>query len=164
MTPIYDLPISKLLIILRKLHNELLVNNNDVYLITYGTEKINQQLRMFGYDYISIKEYSFIVEFMRLNNENFRLGTLTKENVILPKLKKVAVEHIIIETDVIEKTWEIIVETFSTERAVCGQFFDGGYNRASDAIDIYNIDPDYERVRDTDVGDVITKVKEVGNE
>lgn len=161
MTPIYDLPISKLLIILRKLHNELLVNKNDVYLITYGTEKINQQLKMFGYDYISIKEYSFIVEFMRLNNENLKSNTLNKENVVLPELKKVQLVHIREEIDTTEKRWDIEVETFSTEKSVCYQFFDGDYNRASDAIDIFNTDPDDERIKNIDVGETTTSIKEI---
>lgn len=164
MTPIYDLPISKLLIIMKKLYNDLLVSQNDVYLITYGTDKVNQELKIFGYDYISVKEYSFIVEFMRLNKESLNSSTLTKENVVLPELKKVNVEHIREETDVIEKTWKGIFETFSINKAVCQQFYEGDWNGASDAIDIYSKDPDYERVRDTDVGDIQTKVKEVGNE
>lgn len=159
MTPIYDLPISKLLIIIKKLYRELLVGENYIYLITYGTESVNKELKIFGYDYISIKEYSFIVEFMRLNYENLKSNTLTKENVLLPELKKVQLEHIREEIDTIEKRWDVEVETFSTEKSVCTQFFDRDWNRASDAIDIFNTDPDYERIKNTDVGDTKTNVK-----
>ena len=159
MKPFYDLPISKLLIIMKKLYRELLVDKNDIYLITYGTARVNQELRIFGYDNISIKEYSFVVEFMRLNDENLKSNTLTKENVVLPELKKVQVEHIREEIDTIEKRWDVEVETFSTEKSVCTQFFDRDWNRASDAIDIFNTDPDYERIKNTDVGDTKTNVK-----
>ena len=159
MKPIYDLPISMLLIIMKKLYRELLVDKNDIYLITYGTERVDKELKIFGYDNISIKEYSFIVEFMRLNYENLKSNTLTKENVVLPELKKVQLEHIREEIDTTEKRWDLEVETFSTEKSVCYQFFDGDYNRASDAIDIYNTDPDYERIRNTEVGDTSTRIK-----
>jgi hypothetical protein len=116
---------------------------------------------MFGYDYISIKEYSFIVEFMRLNNENLKSNTLNKENVVLPELKKVQLVHIREEIDTTEKRWDIEVETFSTEKSVCYQFFDGDYNRASDAIDIFNTDPDDERIKNIDVGETTTSIKEI---
>jgi hypothetical protein len=159
MTPIYDLPISKLLIIIKKLYRDLFVNENNFFLISYGTEKVNQELRIFGYDYVSIKEYSFIVEFMRLNNENLKSNTLNKENVVLPELKKVQLEHKREEIDTVEKIWSTEAETFSTEKSVCYHFFDGDYNRASDAIDIFNTDPDYEKIKNTDVGDTKTSIK-----
>jgi len=159
MKQFHDLPISKLLIIMKKLYRDLFVNENNFFLISYGTEKVNKELRIFGYDYVSIKEYSFIVEFMRLNDENLKSNTLNKENVVLPKLKKVKVEHIREEIDTIEKKWDREVETFSTEKDVCYHFFDGDYNRASDAVDIFNTDPDYERIRNTDVGNTSIIIK-----
>lgn len=159
MKPIYDLQIGMLLIIMKKLYRELLVDKNDIYLITYGTERVDKELKIFGYDNISIKEYSFIVEFMRLNYENLKSNTLTKENVVLPELKKVQLEHKREEIETIERTWIINAETFSTEKSVCYQFFDGDYNRASDAIDIFNTDPHYDVVRNTEVGDTSTRIK-----
>ena len=113
--------------------------------------KIDEELRIFGIESITVKEYSFIIEFFKLNNENLTNKTLTVENVILPELKKVKLNYFLYETYTEEKIWNQEVETYSTEKQVCKQFFDGESNQAEDAIDIYSTSPDSDRITDSTV-------------
>jgi len=146
MKKIYEQPIGKLLIMMRKSYQDA---NMRSYLTDELFYKIQEGLTIFSIESITVKEYSFIVEFFKLNAENLTNKTLTKENVILPEVKKVKVKYFQYETYTEEKIWNQEVETYSTEKQVCKQFFQGESNRAEDAIDIYSTNPDYDRITDS---------------
>jgi hypothetical protein len=148
MKKIYEQPIEKILIMMRKSFEEAKKRSDLTHDMFY---KIDEELRIFGIESITVKEYSFIIEFFKLNNENLTNKTLTKENVILPELKKVKLQYFQYETYTEERMWRQEVETYSTEKQVCKQFFDGESNQAEDAIDIYSTSPDSDRITDSTV-------------
>jgi hypothetical protein len=148
MKKIYEQPIGKILIMMRKSFEDAKKRSDLTHDMFY---KIDEELRIFGIESITVKEYSFIIEFFKLNNENLTNKTLTVENVILPELKKVKLNYFLYETYTEEKIWNQEVETYSTEKQVCKQFFDGESNQAEDAIDIYSTSPDSDRITDSTV-------------
>jgi hypothetical protein len=153
MKKIYEQPIGKILIMMRK---SFQFTSRNPHLTNKKFYDIDEELKIFGIESITVKEYSFIIEFFKLNAENLTNKTLTVENVILPELKKVKLNYFLYETYTEEKIWNQEVETYSTEKLVCKQFFEGESNGAEDAIDVFNTDPDSNRITDSNYdGDAI---------
>jgi hypothetical protein len=148
MKKISEQPIGKLLIMMRKAFQDAKNRSHLTHTMFY---KIEEELKIFGIKSITVKEYSFIIEFFKLNNENLINKTLTNENVILPELKKVKLQYFQYETYTEERMWRQEVETYSTEKLVCKQFFDGESNQAEDAIDIYSTEPYSNRITDSTI-------------
>jgi len=155
MMKIYEQPIGRLLIMMRK---SFQYATRKPYLTNQRFYDIQEELKIFNIESITVKEYSFIIEFFKLNAENLLNKTLTVENVILPELKKVKLEYFQYETYTEEKMWKEEVETYSTEKLVCKQFFDGESNGAEDAIDVFNTDPDSDRITDSTIDGETIKI------
>jgi hypothetical protein len=152
---IYEQPIGRLLIMMKK---SFQYATRKPYLTNQRFYDIQEELKIFNIESITVKEYSFIIEFFKLNAENLLNKTLTVENVILPELKKVKLEYFQYETYTEEKMWKEEVETYSTEKLVCKQFFDGESNGAEDAIDVFNTDPDSDRITDSTIDGETIKI------
>lgn len=126
---------------MKKLFLDLDAKHSDYY--TYqGLESVNKELLIFGTEITTIKELSFISEFFNLNKENLINKTLTKENVIIPQLKMVEVEYVIVESSTTRKKFKGDFETYSKSKNILTKFFEGDYNQADDSIDTYYDDPD----------------------
>lgn len=126
---------------MKKLFLDLDAKHSDVY-IYQGLEGVNKELLIFGTEITTIKELSFISEFFNLNKENLINKTLTKENVIIPQLKMVEVEFVVLESYSTRKKFKGDFETYSKSNIILANFFEGDYNQADDSIDTYYEEPD----------------------
>lgn len=126
---------------MKKLFLDLDAKHSDGY-IHQGLEGVNKELLIFGTEITTIKELSFISEFFNLNKENLINKTLTKENVIIPQLKMVEVEFVVLESSSTRKKFKGDFETYSKSKKILSNFFEGDYNQADDSIDTYYEEPD----------------------
>lgn len=126
---------------MKKLFLDLDAKHSDGY-IHQRLEGVNKELLIFGTEITTIKELSFISEFFNLNKENLINKTLTKENVIIPQLKMVEVEFVVLESSSTRKKFKGDFETYSKSKKILSNFFEGDYNQADDSIDTYYEEPD----------------------